>query len=171
MKYLSIVILILLPFSGWAQDDMNSSDNTNPFVNELGFHAGLTTAIGLSYRHWVDRFGFQFTGLPIKSDDYIYLCGGFTGMYSLKNSRKVRIFTYWGNSVYHERYRSQYSPKYGSNEVDTYTQYNTGVGFGFSLGQVVAFNAQVGYGAFNVFGGYDNITLSLTGELGLYYRF
>lgn len=167
MRYLSIAILLLLPFSSWAQNDVESHDNTNPFVNELGFHAGLTTGLGLSYRHWADRFGFQITGIPIKSDSYVYLCGAITPMYSLMNSRKVRIFTYWGNCVYHVRYRQQY----GYNEQDTYTQYNTGVGFGFSLGRVVAFNAQIGYGAFDVFGGYDNLSLTFTGEVGLYYRF
>lgn len=168
MKHLALSILLLLPLCGWAQtDDEDEFENTPAnFEHEIGFHAGMSTGIGPSYRHWFDRFGIQVTAMPIKTSSWFYMNGGLTAMYSIQNYRKVRIFGYWGNCVIHEHYASNY---YINN--NSHTKYNTGVGFGFSLGHIVALNLQAGYGAFDLFGGYDRLTLSLTGEVGLYYRF
>lgn len=95
-------------------------------------------------------------------------------MYSMHNTKYIRIFAYWGNHVYHEGHTTSYQEtNTNNNDVKYYgsTRYNTGVGFGFSFGRVVAFNISVGYGAYNVFGGSENLSLLPTGEVGLYWRF
>ncbi|MBR7066884.1 MAG: hypothetical protein IKI28_01015 [Bacteroidales bacterium] len=175
IKNLSLSFLLLLPLFGWAQNNEQHSDNTNPFINEFGANAGLTTGVGLSYRHWFNKFGVQVTALPIKESNYTFISGGLTGMYSMHNTKYIRIFAYWGNHVYHEghSYTSYQETNTNNNDVKYYgsTEYNTGVGLGFSFGRVVAFNISVGYGAYNVFGGAKNLSLLPTGEMGLYWRF
>lgn len=177
-KCLAITTLLLLPLCTWAQDDEQYTDNTNPFVNEFGANAGLTTGVGLSYRHWFNEFGVQITALPIKEQYYAFISGGLTGMYSLRNTKYMRIFAYWGNHVFHES--NSYTESYYNDithemtsrpVLRSKTQYNTGVGLGFSFGRVVAFNIQLGYGAYDVFGGSKNLSLLPTGEVGLYWRF
>lgn len=171
MKSLAIAALMLLSLSGWAQDNDNES-STNPFVNELGFNAGFTTGLGLSYRHWFDKFGLQLTSVPFKYYDYALISVGVTPMYSMYNSRYIRIYTYWGN---HVCYRSWPYTEYLYNEPTksyiTSTEYNVGLGFGFSFGRVVAFNISLGYGAYDVLGGFDNLSLLPTCEMGLFWRF
>lgn len=176
MKSLAIAALLLLPLCGWAQEE---EPKTNPFVNEVGINAGFTTGLGLSYRHWFDSFGLQLTGMPFKHFKEALISVGLTPMYSMYNGKYTRIFAYWGNHLCH---RSWISKQYQEHSVTgeyvvsreeprSYTQYNTGVGFGFSFGRVVAFNISLGYGAYDVLGGYENLSLLPTGEIGLYWRF
>ena len=162
--------MLLLPICGWAQEEEARSRSTNPFVNEVGFNAGATTGLGLSYRHWFDRAGIQITAMPYKLENEALISGGLTAMLSLHNARYVRIFGYWGNHLWYRSWRhTDYNT--GATKTDTDTRYNTGVGFGFSLGRVVAFNISIGYGAYNVLGGWDALSLLPTGEVGLYWRF
>ena len=102
MKHLAISILLLLPLCGWAQDEERTND-TNPFVNEIGLNAGGTTAIGMSYRHWFNRIGLQVTAMPFKLENDFFLSAGLTGLYSLRNTKYTRMYAYWGNHVFYLR--------------------------------------------------------------------
>lgn len=175
MKYLAISILLLLPLCGWAQnEERNDDDNSNPFTNEVGFNAGGTTGVGLSYRHWFNRFGLQVTGMPLKIDNDIFISAGLTGLYSLRNTKYTRVYAYWGNQVFY--LKESYYNYIGDQPILNYRTdafYCSGIGIGFSLGRVVAFNISVGYAAYQLIGaGYHNgLSLLPTGEIGLFWRF
>ena len=161
-----MLLLLLLPLCGWAQDDDAGSSN---FTNELGVNAGFTTGLGLSYRHWGDRLGFQITGVPTISSSKTFISGAITGLYSIKNYSMVRVFAYWGNHVIHESYRATWDES--RSVIEEKTQYNTGVGLGFSFGRIVAFNVQIGYAAYDVFSDEGQLSLLPTIEVGLYWCF
>jgi hypothetical protein len=91
-----IFILVFLSLSL-----MSVSGQDNPYLmvkrNELGMHIGASTGIGLSYRHWFDRIGFQLTALPIKTDYNTFISAGATALYSFYDSRHIMVFGYLGS--------------------------------------------------------------------------
>lgn len=172
MKRFALSLLLLLPLCGWAQEGTPST-NDNPYNNELGFNLGSTTGIGVSYRHWFNRIGIQLCGMPFKYDNDVFLSGGLTGMFSLRNTQYTRIYAYWGNQIlyineaYYDYVNETPYLKHGSESM-----YCTGIGIGFSFGRVIAFNISVGYGAYQVIGGgYEDLALLPACEVGLYWRF
>ncbi|MBN2274200.1 MAG: hypothetical protein JXK95_07695 [Bacteroidales bacterium] len=139
--------------------------------NEFGFHAGATTGLGLSYRHWFNRAGFQLTALPIRTDDITFISAGVTALYSFYDSKYVTVFGYFGNHFFiHEEDGEEYNWNTGTYEPDHYddTAYSFGIGPGFAFGKTVRFNLMVGYGFYDVF---EKLNMYPTGEIGLYYRF
>jgi hypothetical protein len=165
-----LILSIILSFSLclFAQDEDISQAN-----NEFGAHAGFTTGLGFSYRHWFDRFGFQVTGIPVKTNDYFFASIGATGLYSLKTTQYIRAFLYLGNHfVYQAETYESYDPYMGYSYGEEYTsytrQYNIGFGPGFSVGRLIEFNLMVGYGIYDV-GGDFNMLPAI--EVGVYYNF
>jgi hypothetical protein len=167
------VITIFIGFSLATMGQLTSDEKSRP--NEVGIHAGGTTGVGLSYRHWFERNGFQLTFVPVKTDDLTWISGGVTYLRSFYQGKYVRVFGYLGNHVYH--YRDAYDEyfydyitgeSHSETRADESTQYNIGIGPGFSFGKVVVFNLMVGYGFYDVT---DRFNMFPTGELGLYYRF
>ena len=59
--------------------------------NEFGIHVGATTGIGLSYRYWPAKIGLQLTLVPIKTDNFMWISAGITGLYSFYNSKYIRF--------------------------------------------------------------------------------
>lgn len=165
MKKLIIISIACLFFSGaFAQEDI--SDN---YKNEFGGHAGAVTGVGFSYRHWGDnRLGFQVTGIPVKMDGDFWASVGFTGLYTLKKTKYVRTFLYFGNHVLFQEEYVQDPYYYSSDEKEMTTQYNLGFGPGFSFGRIVAFNLMFGYGIYDIGGEFNMFP---TGEIGVYYMF
>jgi hypothetical protein len=154
------------------------------FRNEVGIHAGFTTGVGFSYRRWYDKFGFQITGVPVKTEETTLYNGGVTLLYSIKEKSYFRFYGYLGNNIIHfngtedtaesifpDPFNNDY---YDYDDPDFYnrrkkfTHYNIGFGPGVSFGKEVAFNIMVGYGLYDVFGSFN---MYPTAELGLYYRF
>jgi hypothetical protein len=124
--------------------------------NEFGAHAGFTTGLGLSYRHWFSNEGIQLTFLPVIADDLTFISGGLSFLHSFKESKYFRFYGYLGNHVIY-------------NTNATYeTQYNIGIGPGFSFGKTVRFNLMVGYGFYDVF---NRLNMLPTGEMGLSFCF
>lgn len=171
----SIFLLVSVVAFAQGSDEDSKIEILN---NEFGFNVGATTGVGFSYRHWGDRFGFQVTALPYKVEEDQFISAAITGMFSLRKTKYIRTFLYWGNHVFSDTKYSDYS-EYDS-ETDSYiyysqnevrTQFNSGFGIGFSFGRIVAFNVSVGYGAYDIFGGSDNFSLMPTGEIGLYWKF
>ena len=160
MKKFSLIIIALMLFgSSFAQEDYVVEQRNN----EFGFHLGATTGMGLSYRHWINKTGFQLTLLPIKSDNYTFISAGVTGLYTIRQSRLVRTFLYLGGHVI-DRERE------GGYFIDDkdYTQYNIGFGPGFAFGKSVTFNVMAGYGLYDITGEFN---MYPTGEIGLYFKF
>jgi hypothetical protein len=171
MKKLLIVILgLTTTFCSMSAQD---TATTKSKKNEFGFHAGATTGLGLSYRHWFGKAGVQLTGLPIKTDDVTFISLGLTALYSIYDSRYVRVYWFLGNHYVVDKERTSTYTWDGADPSKVYTtseseSYNVGIGPGFSFGTVVRFNLMVGYGFYDVL---DKFNMFPTGEIGLYYNF
>lgn len=152
-KLLCISTILLMVFAVSAQEDSTGFEIKK---NEFGIHAGFTTGLGLSYRHWFNNNGVQLTFLPIFADDLTFVSGGFSVLHSFKESKYFQFYGYLGN---HLLYNTD-----GVYEL----QYNLGIGPGFAFGKTVRFNLQVGYGLYDVF---NRLNMLPTGEIGLYFRF
>ena len=139
--------------------------------NEIGMHAGATTGIGLSYRHWFGKFGFQLTGLPIKTENFTFISGGASLLYTFYDAQYVRVFGYLGGHYYQDRHdEDSYNIMTGDYDSHKYEDsfYNFGFGPGFAFGSVVRFNLMFGYGFYDITGSWD---MYPTGEIGIYFRF
>ena len=150
--YCSLVLLtIILTLS--AQENSSEFESKS---NEFGIHAGFSTGLGLSYRHWFDNNGVQLTFLPVLADDLTFISGGLTLMHSFKESKYFRFYGYFGNHFIY------------NTDAENEQQYNLGIGPGFSFGTTVRFNLMVGYGLYDVF---NRLNMLPTGEIGLYFCF
>lgn len=166
-----------LSYGAFAQESAEKTE-IKIYKNEFGFNVGSSTGVGFSYRHWGDRFGVQATLLPYKERKEMFISSGITGLFTLNKTQWVRTFLYWGNHLLvndEQYYVSSYTDSNGyvQNVYDTRNKarYITGFGMGFSLGRVVAFNISFGYGAYDLFSGFDNVSFLPTGEMGLYWKF
>jgi hypothetical protein len=165
MKKLIVLIAVLSLMSyAFCQDDQNNKSKSN----EFGAHLGATTGIGLSYRHWFNKVGFQITALPVKTDNFTFISGGISALFSFKETRYVRAYGYVGNHyLYIEDSRTD--ALINNNNTTKYDkQYNIGFGPGFSFGSVVNFNLMFGYGLYDIL---DKFKMFPTGEIGLYFKF
>jgi hypothetical protein len=161
------IFLIFVMFNLSAQE----VNTTKTRKNEFGIHAGATTGIGMSYRHWFGKAGFQLTALPIKTDNFTFISTGASLLYTFYDADYVRVFGYLGGHYYQDRHSSEtYNPVTNVYETEEYDDsfYNFGFGPGFAFGTVVRFNLMVGYGFYDVTESFD---MYPTGEIGLYYRF
>jgi hypothetical protein len=149
-----IISLVFLSCLSLASQESKSDFETKS--NEFGIHAGFSTALGLSYRHWFSNNGVQLTFLPIFADDLTFVSGGFTILHSFKESKYFRFYGYLGNHLLY------------NTEAEYETQYNLGIGPGFAFGKTVRFNLMVGYGLYDVF---NRLNMLPTGEMGLYFCF
>jgi hypothetical protein len=166
-KLFVLAVLSLFLMSVSAQD--------NPYVlvksNEFGMHLGATTGMGLSYRHWFNKIGFQLTALPVKTNQNTFISAGATALYSFYDSPHVMVFGYLGSHyLMRDMEEEIYDPFSGTTSIDKVHQgiYNIGIGPGFAFGGIVRFNLMVGYGFFDIFG---KLNMFPTGEMGLYFRF
>ncbi len=164
LKKISLTLAALMfAIFVFAQEAENNEIINNS--NELGMHAGFTTGIGLSFRHWSNKFGVQVTAIPLKANDFQFVSAGLTGLYSLSNKKYTRFYLYLGN---HLLINSSFNNWY-SDQNQTETRYNLGFGTGFEVGKKVRFNIMVGYGAYNITNAPDYYLLP-TVESGLYFK-
>ena len=119
---LAAILSVVFVFAQEAED--NEIINVS---NELGMHAGFTTGIGLSFRHWSGKYGVQVTAVPIKADNFQFVSTGLTGLYSISNKKYTRFYLYLGN---HLMINSQFYDVYTESSA-TKTRYNVGFGTGF----------------------------------------
>ena len=163
-SFLIIIALFIMNFSFTQESSFET------FKHEFGAHAGFTTGVGLSYRHWFNRVGLQLTAIPIKTDDSFFGSAGFTGLYSLKKTKYIRAYLYLGNHLLftNDYYEYDDMGNYVGEQSKYSRQYNIGFGPGFSFGKVVAFNLMFGYGLYDVT---DKFNMYPTGEIGVYYMF
>jgi hypothetical protein len=170
MKKLIVFIAGLTLFTGVFSQEKVEKPMKN---NEFGFNLGATTGLGLSYRRWIGRVGFQITGLPVKTDNTTFYSAAFTTFYNFNDSRLVRVYGFLGNN-YIESHHIENSDNWSFGYPDTEEvlksnySYNIGIGPGFAFGKVVRFNLMVGYGFFDVL---EDVRMFPTVEIGLYYNF
>jgi hypothetical protein len=134
-------------------------------TQEFGFHAGATTGVGLSYRYWPGKNGVQLTALPIKTNDYVFINLGLTGLHTFYDSNYFRFFGYMGSSISVNNDDFYYSDS--NSSTDHHARVNIGIGPGFAFGSRVRFNIMAGYGFYDVLGQFN---IYPTGEIGLYFR-
>ena len=163
-KKISLFLVVLFITSiFYAQENKTETDIITR-SNELGIHAGFTTGLGLSFRHWSDKLGVQLTAIPIKSNDFQFISVGLTGLYSLSNSKYHRFFLYLGN---HMLISNDLISIDGVNESEI--MYNLGFGPGFEVGKKVRFNIMLGYAAYNL-NNIPDYSLLPSIEMGLYFK-
>jgi hypothetical protein len=160
--FTSLIIFLCMASNLFAQEEGNNDIIKRS--NELGMHAGFTTGLGLSFRHWSDRYGVQITAIPIKANNFQFISGGLTGMYSLTNQKYYRFYLYLGNHILLVKNTdSLYGQEVNENV------YNVGFGTGFEVGRKVRFNIMAGYGGYDLLNAPDYKLLP-TVETGLYFK-
>ncbi len=165
-KISTIMIAVLFSVvSVFAQDVENNPPKVS--TNQLGLHAGFTTGLGLSFRHWSSKYGVQLTAIPLKTDNFQFISAGLTGMYSVRNEKYYRHFLYLGNHLLINQISNEYNWATGRYEDEVRTSYNAGFGYGFEVGKKVRFNLMVGYAGYDLLE--TDFSLLPTAEVGLYF--
>lgn len=167
-KKISTVIIATLfsVISVFAQEAENNTVKLN--TNYLGLNAGFTTGLGLSFRHWSNKYGVQITAIPIKTDDVQFISAGLTGLYSIRNENYYRHFLYFGNHLLLNQTKTYYDYNTGASYEEAETTYNAGFGYGFEVGRKVRFNLMVGYAGYDLLN--SDFKLLPTAEMGLYFE-
>lgn len=167
IKKITIVIFAVLfsAISVFSQEAENNTTKLN--TNYLGLHAGFTTGLGLSFRHWSNKYGVQLTAIPIKTDNIQFISAGLTGLYSIRNEKYYRHFLYLGNHLLINQVETYYDYN-GNYKEEQKTSYNAGFGYGFEVGKKVRFNLMVGYAGYNLLE--TDYSLLPTAEMGLYFQ-
>jgi hypothetical protein len=174
MKKILFPVLGIMLFFNLSGQETEIKHNRN---NEIGIHAGSTTGLGLSYRHWFGKAGLQLTGIPIKTDNTEIYSIGLTALYTFYEAHYIKVFGYLGNHYFVDKEygtdqfwnHNSYDP-FSSPENNTFehASYNIGFGPGFAFGKIVTFNLMIGYGFYDVLYAFD---MYPAGEIGVYYSF
>lgn len=140
-------------------------------AHQFGIHAGSTTGLGLAYRYWPNKLGFQITTVPIfhQGGDY-FVSTGAVILFKLKEYKKYNLFLYQGNQLLFTR-ESAYSYSYNYNYYKREeTKWNSGIGLGFNMHFDSQFSIDImlGYGLYNI---NNDIFTNIAGEIGLFYTF
>jgi len=166
-KKISLIMIAVL-FSVISVFSQEAENNTTKLsTNYLGLHAGFTTGLGLSFRHWSDKYGVQITAIPIKTDNVQFISASLTGLYSIRNEKYYRHFLYLGNHLLINQTETYYDYN-GNYKEEQKTSYNAGFGYGFEVGKKVRFNLMVGYAGYNLLE--TDFSLLPTAEMGLYFE-
>jgi len=173
MKKISLIILLILSSAIFAQNKTHK--------HYLGAHAGSVSGLGFSYRYWPNKFGGQFTFIPVlKKGGNYFISSGVSLLYTLKEGKHVDLYSYLGFHLINTKNTSviydPIDPTKIYNKITTYNNiYNTGVGIGFKfkLFNVLDFCLQGGYGMYDIRKNYLNkasFELNMAGGIGLYYK-
>lgn len=145
-----------------AQEELGDKpkmDNTKKH-HALGFNTGFSTGLGISYRYQYNKHSYQMSLLPLIDIDNQFANLGFRYAYNFREMNRTRFFGYAGHSAF-------------IIPIDDkpLIRLVTGVGFGIEqdLTQSLALNFGAGYAYYKR--EYYNNILSLTAELGLFYKF
>ena len=170
IKTLLFILVALLVFQ-----TASSQDPVKPALkHEIGMAAGMSTGVGISYRYWPGKFGFQFTTTPNFEKDQAQASFGLTGLMKLTEISWLRFFLYLGNHYLYEKWE-YYDYDMNGNPTESYTEiqqrYVVGIGPGFEflIGKKISLNVMFGFRS--DWRSTGNYMIGFTGETGLYYRF
>jgi hypothetical protein len=162
MKRLITLVLILASASVvTAQVNMptNQSTSLSRNVFGLGFFAGASGGVGLSFRHHLPMpLSYQVTGGIIKTDGKMRSNIGFEVQYDLTRSENARFF-FGGAFGYY------YSGKDGNNDMSAPTRGAIGIGGELPMSHGLHVSGDVMFTFFS-----DGNVLPLP-QLGVYYYF
>ncbi len=138
-----------------------TTSEKNQKYHALGFNAGFSTGVGLSYRYHHYKHSYQFTIFPIIAKDVFLFNLGGRYAYNFKEVNKTRFFGYIGHSAGTSFY-----------EYDDYAiRLVTGAGFGIEQDLTKNLSLNFGAGYAYYYYNFDDSKLTLTAELGLFYKF
>lgn len=149
-------------FSGrsGAQEKEKAPDKEKVAINHnLGFAWGTTSAYGLSYRFYVNRFGIFTTYSPYIDKEITAHHLGYGILFNLIEGESSTLFLYQSN-YYMWEFNKQEDFK------TQYSNHGLGLGIEFIILKVIGLNAMMGYGSYK-----DFVHIGVTVEGGLYYKF
>ncbi|MEY5040791.1 MAG: hypothetical protein RLZZ414_319 [Bacteroidota bacterium] len=133
----------------------------NQKYHALGFNAGFSTGVGLSYRYQHYKHSYQFTIFPLIAKDVFIFNLGARYAFNFKEVNKTRFFGYIGHSA--------------GTILDNYDDNNlrlvTGAGFGIEQDLTKNLSLNFGGGYAYYYYNFNDNKLTLTAELGLFYKF
>ncbi len=180
MKTITIALVFLIVFSLSFAFGQKSTENEYQkiYKHSLGIGVGFTTGLGISYRYFPKKFGFQLNVAPYYQDygNEAFVSAGATILCNLAENRITAVYAYLGNHYFYQSNKSNESrwdpvtQQYIYDNTKTIKKdfLNTGIGFGFEFNtsKRVTLNLMGGYAQYNSFE-----KLFFTGEMALYYRF
>jgi hypothetical protein len=134
----------------------------NQKYHALGFNAGFSTGVGLSYRYQHYKHSYQFTIFPLIAEDVFVLNLGGRYAYNFKEVNKTRFFGYIGHSA---------GTSFNEYDDDYAIRLVTGAGFGIEQDLTKNLSLNFGAGYAYYYYNFDDSKLTLTAELGLFYKF
>lgn len=183
---LTLVFLGIFSLSNIAQEQpkVEKSEKTEHqklYTQSLGIGAGFTTGLGVSYRYFPKKAGFQLNLAPYYENygKEAFISAGLTFLFNLAENKYNAVYAYFGNHLLHTSFQKNkdeyvYNPL--TQQFEYFTENTTkvrdiinsgiGLGFEFSTKKRVTLNLMGGYAQYNTFE-----RLFFTGELALFYRF
>lgn len=161
------------------QDSTSTKGNEKNIIHNAGFNLGSTTGIGPSYRLQKGIFKYQVAFLPISSYSDYWINYGFMFGVDLHKTETTSFFAYSGVSMLHTKsenyFGSFYDVQNNNYMEDYYTEYNNDINVGLGAGiervysNNISVNLMFGYGVY--MGEKKLPRLTVSGEIGLFYRF
>jgi hypothetical protein len=177
-KILSLALIVLFFIPTVFAQQSETKKYQKLYKHSLGIGMGFTTGLGLSYRFFPKKIGFQINIAPYYQDygSEAFVSAGGTILLNLAENRATAVYAYLGNHYFYKSNKTrdyywdaQIQQSVYSDWRTTKTEtLNTGIGLGFEFHtqKRVTLNIMAGYAQYNKFE-----QLFFTGELALYYRF
>lgn len=155
---LTIIGLIFMIISAYGQESDTINTPVQPgkkYTNYIGINAGFTTGLGVSYRYWHKKSGFQVTFIALYDKYNTDVSIGTTYLRELKQLKTSRLLFYASNHI--------------TNFVSDYYRDNLGIGVGFDVGnESIVFNFMIGYAGLDIF---EDLKTRPVVESGIFFRF
>ncbi|OFX62213.1 MAG: hypothetical protein A2046_00890 [Bacteroidetes bacterium GWA2_30_7] len=169
--------ILSLTITAQEQQKVEKIIHLKKYKHSIGIGAGATTGLGISYRYFPKKLGFQFNFVPFYEDygSESFVSTGLTLLYNLKETEQSAFYAYFGNHYLHNTYGNNVNLFNNNSRYYDYDKpnlqydfYNSGIGMGleFSTKKQVTLNIMLGYAQYNTFE-----RLFFTAEAALYYRF
>lgn len=102
-------------------DFFSSNSNTQKVekTNYVGFSGGPTYGLGFTYKKLLDKYGFQISGLPYKSNTNSFYAGGGTTFITLNKGVYGSLFLSLGVGAYRRQFTyTRYKDELQSTSTD-----------------------------------------------------
>lgn len=135
----------------------------------LGFVAGRTIGLGLSYRYNIKKWAFQAAFLPLKNKERELYNVGISLIYTIVERENVALFAIQSNMYVVENVFPVKDPNGNILlEGSRSKKWNNGLGIGIAsdMASPITLYLSAGYGAFK-----DFEEISFTVDAGIFYHF
>jgi hypothetical protein len=159
IKYIIFILLVIFSLEIFAQQNTDKvlKPKKDTFNNSLGFSAGISTGAGLSYRHYFKDFGIQTTFISIGPVEDLSGSLGISLLKPLIYANNINFYAYQGNHFFLE------------SRINRFSIHGLGLGLEFIKLEHLGFNLM--WGAAYYYHHTEEHFLSLTGEIGIFYKF